>query len=394
MSVLNPAALWGLLALVVPVLIHLFNANRGRKRLFAARRFVDPAEAQQMRNVFLTEWFLLLLRCLLIATVVLWLAEPERQPRTEFRGPVAVLISPLAVAGAGSVNLVTASEIARQQGADLRLLAPGFPVVRDRDPEMTVSGGAWSLLAELEHHLPDEQQVVLLVADDPRESGWRRPSLDREVSEIQVTPATQRPAVSRAIAVVADPDRAADARYLEAALTTMAESGTPLRLVEADQQPDLMFVLGRPSIPAGAIRIQDAGDADLQRRRILRYQGERFDVQVTDADHGIALLATEDGSALASIQRLEEATQLTWHSRFHPDQAAVVGSRVFPDLLEQLLQTADPSLAEEQAPQPAPTSASPESLRHLLALLIIVLWLAERWFATRTTRGNRVPQPA
>src|SRR5260370_13444856 len=77
----HPAYLWGLLAVALPILVHLCNQRRPRPVAFGAIEFVLRSQRQRARRLRLRQIILLALRCLLIAAVALALARPSLKPR-------------------------------------------------------------------------------------------------------------------------------------------------------------------------------------------------------------------------------------------------------------------------------------------------------------------------
>jgi len=92
----HPAYLWGLLALALPILVHLFNRRRPRPLEFGAIEFVLRSQQRRVRRLRLRQILLLALRCLLIAGVALALARPSIEPRgaqaAVSRGPQATAL--------------------------------------------------------------------------------------------------------------------------------------------------------------------------------------------------------------------------------------------------------------------------------------------------------------
>lgn len=78
MTFLNPAALWGLLALSVPIIVHFFNLQRPKQILFSNVAFVKEVKRTVVRRVRFQRWLLLLLRLLGLAALVLMFANPVR----------------------------------------------------------------------------------------------------------------------------------------------------------------------------------------------------------------------------------------------------------------------------------------------------------------------------
>lgn len=156
MSLLLPSALLALLALALPLLIHLQRRRETPPpRLFAALAYIDP-QARPKQRVRLRDLLLLLLRLLLLALLAFLLAQPLLHGRA---GAPWVLLWPgLDVAQIGAV----------QEDAELRWLAPGFPRV---DPAPApVAEQPFSLLRQLAFERPLEQAIELRV---PRQiEGW------------------------------------------------------------------------------------------------------------------------------------------------------------------------------------------------------------------------------
>ncbi len=76
MSFLNPAILFGLAAVSIPVLIHLFNLRKVQKMEFSTLMFIKELQKTKLKRIKLKQLILLLLRCLAIIFLVLAFAKP------------------------------------------------------------------------------------------------------------------------------------------------------------------------------------------------------------------------------------------------------------------------------------------------------------------------------
>lgn len=72
----NPLILWGLFAISVPIIIHLFNLQRYKKVYFTNVRFLKQLQQQSRRQSALRHWLALLFRILAIIALVLAFAKP------------------------------------------------------------------------------------------------------------------------------------------------------------------------------------------------------------------------------------------------------------------------------------------------------------------------------
>lgn len=76
MEFLNPGIFWGLLAISLPVILHFWHQKRGKELPWAAQRWLSGIVLQPSRGIRLENILLLMLRCLLLALLVLYLSEP------------------------------------------------------------------------------------------------------------------------------------------------------------------------------------------------------------------------------------------------------------------------------------------------------------------------------
>jgi len=76
MSFLNPALLWGLLALAVPIIIHFFNLQRPKQVLFSNVAFVKEVKKTVVKRLKFKQWLLLATRLLAVAALVFAFANP------------------------------------------------------------------------------------------------------------------------------------------------------------------------------------------------------------------------------------------------------------------------------------------------------------------------------
>jgi hypothetical protein len=148
MGFANPAALWGLLVLSVPILVHLFDFRRSVTVAYSDVRILKNLVQQQSSTRNLKRWLLLLTRCLLIILVTLAFAKPYlgASPQLGRREAVGIFIdnSPsMSAEGKEGPLLEMAKEAAREvirgRPADTRYLLTSFgnsaPTFRLRSKE-------------------------------------------------------------------------------------------------------------------------------------------------------------------------------------------------------------------------------------------------------------------
>ena len=90
MQFAHPGVLWGLLALAVPLIIHLFNFRRTKKVFFTNVAFLKKVETETSSFRRLKQWLIMAARMAFIAALVLAFAQPflpaENDQSTAERG--------------------------------------------------------------------------------------------------------------------------------------------------------------------------------------------------------------------------------------------------------------------------------------------------------------------
>ena len=78
MKFVHPAFLWGLLAVAIPIVVHLFHFRRYRTLYFSDTHFIQELQSENKRQSQLKKRIILSLRILAIVAVVLSFAQPYR----------------------------------------------------------------------------------------------------------------------------------------------------------------------------------------------------------------------------------------------------------------------------------------------------------------------------
>jgi hypothetical protein len=168
MNFLNPVVLLGLVAALIPLLLHLLNLRRLRQQEFSTLRFLKQLERSTIRRFRLQQLLLLAVRMLLIAAVVLAFARPvlpAKLPGLQQRAPVSVLLvldnsASMALGERFAAARRAAVELLRSLYADDEVLL--LPVVSDTVlPEWAANHGA--VLEQLQRMQPTATTAPLSV---------------------------------------------------------------------------------------------------------------------------------------------------------------------------------------------------------------------------------------
>lgn len=73
---LHPEVLWALIALALPIIIHLFNFKRYQKIFFSNLKFLSNLSTENKKRSNVKKWILLLLRLLALACIIIAFAQP------------------------------------------------------------------------------------------------------------------------------------------------------------------------------------------------------------------------------------------------------------------------------------------------------------------------------
>lgn len=386
LGLLLPMALAALAAQLLPLLVHLVRRTEEKPVLFAALRWLQPADAPQQRRHF-DEWLLLALRLLLLALLALWLAQPVLRGHRDLRP--WLLVVPAAD---------PARAPAMPEGAQRRWLVAGLPELGDPRPDDGASLA--SLLREADAVIPPEAPVTVLVPERIVRTDAQRPRLSRRV-DWQVVPGVQTGDAAApkrlSLAVRFDDAHAAAIRYLRAAhaaWSDVARRGKqPAPSLDAqpgDAAPTpgtthALWLSATP-LPAAWLDWTRAGG------RLLL--ANDTPMEGIDTPQEIAWRA-EDGQPLAQSGALGRGRVLRMLVPFTPASMPLLLDAAFPLALHDVLvdepAVAIHAFAADWTPlQGAPRhEPEPLSLRPWLALLLALLLGIERIVAMRAGRQVR-----
>ena len=76
MTFLSPSILWGLLAISIPIIIHLISLRHTRDTEFSTLRFIKSLKHETIRHLRIKQWLLVILRTIAILCLILMFARP------------------------------------------------------------------------------------------------------------------------------------------------------------------------------------------------------------------------------------------------------------------------------------------------------------------------------
>ena len=147
MSFVHPSYLWAFAGLIVPLAIHLWSKKEAKTIKIGSVQLLTESKSKQSSSIQLNEWWLLIVRMLLISLVVLLMAKPQWSENIK-NSDVTYLLEP---------SLATNKELLRfldstSQEKEVRLLQKNFPVVTDFQhiDKTTEIPDYWQLASEMD----------------------------------------------------------------------------------------------------------------------------------------------------------------------------------------------------------------------------------------------------
>jgi hypothetical protein len=380
-GLLAPLGLTALVALAVPLLIHLVRRIELRTTVFAALRWISERIRPRRRLRFERPW-LMLLRLALLALLALLLARPVITEPT-------ITKSAWVVVAPGS-DLGAARAAVSISGADWRWLARGFPAI-----EAAPASGPLpiaSLLREVDADLPRDARLAVVVPEEVAGLDGERPLLSRAI-EWHVVPGRMPGELATSqsgpieLSVRYAPSAQARVAYVRAAITALNA-----------REPDHFELDAQPQdvAPGGASReLVWLGSAPSPAITAWIEAGGTAIVDANPSATGAPLWRDADGNVLARVQPRGRGRLVTLAAALSPETFPPVLDADFPQHLLDLLQGPPPAptrasadalrpVSATSAAQRAATLASAKPLDPWLALLIAALILIERIVAMRS----------
>lgn len=375
-ALLFPAGLAALAAVLIPLVIHIARRTESRTIDFAALAWLEE-RPKPRRRLRLDELWLLATRLLLLILLALVLAQPALWGAADRRPVVAIAPG------------LDPSSYERAEGARRVWLAPGFPEVGQAAP--TTGGSTASLIRQLDAELAPDAPLDVVVPPVLDDADAQRPILSRPVGWRTADPVSAAALDAPApplLTVRFGPDGEAAVRYFRAAATAWAEAdaepGVVAEPLAAPVPRDARHLVWlAPSAPPPPI-------VEWVRRggTILLAEGARMPLDIAARP----VWSDAGGRTVAGLGRLGQGRVIQLDRALTPQAMPELLEPDFPDRLLALLTEPPPPTrvaAADHAPLTGatPYQQPPLDLRPWFALLIAVVFGAERWLATRPVRG-------
>ncbi|WP_269514111.1 BatA domain-containing protein [Brevundimonas subvibrioides] len=378
-ALLASLGLLALLALAIPVVIHIARRTENRTIDFAALRWLE-ARPNPRRSVTVDERWLLAVRLLLLTLLAVWLARPVLWNAGDTRPVVAV---------APGVDAAILASLTDDEERRV-WLAPGFPAVGGPAPR--AGPDIASQIRQLDAELPPRTPLAIVVPATLDGVDAERPRLSRRVDwrlgPEATSPATPAPVPPLALSVRYAPETEGAVRYFRAAATawTTADAQVDFDAVTTDRpigrNARALVWLSPGPVPDRIVAwVRDGGTILAALDAAVPVEGETTPVW-----------RDETGATLALAGALGRGRVVRLTRPLEPASIPGLVEATFPDALMAMLRPAPaPTRVAAAAWSPltgaVPYEQPPLDMRPWLALLITAAFAAERWMATRRQRA-------
>lgn len=181
MTLQTPPYLFALLALLIPIAIHLFSKGAPKRVKVGSVQFIAPSASRTFRRVKFRDAGLLALRSTIFALLALSLASPELACKQEPRDKAWALIDPVALIDVDPLALRQTLDSLAEAGYEPHLLDANFPPLALADEPKRDLADVWSLLAEADARATDARPFVVVSPLRERSFIGKRPALSRKI---------------------------------------------------------------------------------------------------------------------------------------------------------------------------------------------------------------------
>lgn len=439
---LNPLALFGLISLIIPILIHLFNPSRGKLILVGNIELIKKIKNVRVTEVKINQWLLLLTRLVIFLLLVLLLTQLIKQDKKEYSKQTHIMVTPDWLNNATESDL---AELRKNHSSDsVFMLAPSFKKITldsieasvERTATLESSMSIDALLLELQEKGLATQNTIIYATNylaqflPEKIQTLQRPHFKWRIKQLGPN---KRLLTSLNIAVYYSPSRELDHRYLKLALNTISKISEielvvnhyPIKAIDKqtkssfsnETQTDWIFWLSEEAAPKillekvkqGSYLFSDKlGDQNQTNRHRknsitlpikqtwIRFYSKPFN---QPEPHLRSIWYNYKGQTALSQETIHQGKFFRFGSRFHPDWNNLISDVQFPLILADIL-SEHPKLNQQKqlsASEIAPvltqgpiesdaktglrTSNNPQ--RPYLLLLVCLLWLFERWLSEK-----------
>lgn len=181
LQLINPLWLWAIAGIIVPIMIHLWHVKNGKTLKIGSISLLGESARQNSRNFRITDWLLLILRCLLLISLAILLTSPFwQQPATKFKSKGWVLLEKRPVKTVYQRFKPEVDSLLKA-GYELHEFNASFKTIKpeeiSKDSVQNLTQSYWTLLKLLEQKIPQKMPVYLFTSNQLQYFKGSRPNV-------------------------------------------------------------------------------------------------------------------------------------------------------------------------------------------------------------------------
>jgi hypothetical protein len=378
-SLLLPSALTALLALAIPVLIHLSRRSEHKLVDFAAIRWLN-AHLRPQRKWLLQERLLLLVRLLLLIAMALLLAQPMLKSDAKAEHWIVV------VPGAKVADF-DKPPIAKN--VRWHWLTPGYPALDMPQHASTIALS--SLLRELDSQLPTNTQLTVVLPEKIAGLDGERIQLSRKVNWVVTSGAMNNEKQKQEnttvrLAVRYDLAHKNSLKYFRALQDSWQSEKKENQLIDVTLLSNAPPTKGQTLVWLASAELPNSIKQWVQEGGILLASS---DVKFQNADMGAPIWRDAQGHVVMRSYNYGRGRVMQWQKALTPSEMPVLLDAQFSDKLLTVLkpESLAPSTAYAKNQLPDLVAKNwpllPDSINSWFIGIILLLFALERFLAAR-----------
>jgi hypothetical protein len=173
--------------IMIPIAIHLWNVRQGKILEVGTIRFMEPSQKKKASNLRITEWLLLLLRCLTILLFAIVMAGPIWNKKTDEKGWLLIPPNDLKIAYQQKSGVI---DSLLKNGYQLHAFATDFKAINFGDSSqnttdtslLSTTSNYWALASELSAKAPMGIELAIISSNQLRYFKGKKPFINRSIN--------------------------------------------------------------------------------------------------------------------------------------------------------------------------------------------------------------------
>jgi hypothetical protein len=175
--------------IMVPIAIHLWNIRQGKILEVGTIRFMELSQKKRASNIRISEWLLLLLRCLTILLFAMLMAGPTWNRSANNNEKGWLLLPPNEIKKAYQQKSTIIDSLLKN-GFQLHAFEAGFPVINLSDSSKSsldssinaTSENYWKLASELSATASSDLSITIISSNKLRHFKGNKPTVNRSLN--------------------------------------------------------------------------------------------------------------------------------------------------------------------------------------------------------------------